>query len=198
MWPYPAEILPPLSLTDMEACLNAFTDHSPSKLKSLPLLSQNGRWDRTQTFFFFFDRVQEITVYISSCITWTSKLSGFGGGGGRGMLCFKHNMGGGLSLLTTLVPPPKRKSLISSLFCSGPAVSAQRAECLSADAEYLWRAYCFEGNHSGTNDPKTFLPSAFWSSSSNNWEGLFLFSFLRLLVISFVVCLYRPMNTENT
>lgn len=33
---------------------------------------------------FSFDRVQEITDYISSRITWVSKLPGFGGAGGRG------------------------------------------------------------------------------------------------------------------
>lgn len=71
---------PPFFLTHIKACLNAFTDCSPCKLKSLPLLPQNGCREKSQTFSF--DRVQEITVYISSCITWVSKLSGFGGSGG--------------------------------------------------------------------------------------------------------------------
>lgn len=86
-------ILPPFSLADIKVCLNAFTDHSPSKLKSLPLLPQNGFREKSQTFPF--DRVQEIRVYISSCITWVSKLSGFGGAGGSGILCFKHSIGWG-------------------------------------------------------------------------------------------------------
>lgn len=75
-------ILPSFSLADIKACLNGFTDHSPCKLKSLPLLPQNGCRDKSQTFPS--DRVQEITVYISSCITLVSKLSGFGSAGGRG------------------------------------------------------------------------------------------------------------------
>ncbi len=83
-------ILPPFSLADIKACLNAFTDHSPCKLKSLPLLPQNGCRDKSQTFSF--DRVQEITVYISSCITWVSKLSGFGGAGGSGGYCASNTI----------------------------------------------------------------------------------------------------------
>lgn len=61
----------------IKACLNVFTDHSPCNWKSLPLLPQR---EKSQTFSF--GRVQEITVYISSCITCVSKLSGFGGSGG--------------------------------------------------------------------------------------------------------------------
>lgn len=44
------------------------------------------------------------------------------------MLRFKHNMGWVLSLLTALVPPLRRKPLISSLFCSDPAVFAHRVD----------------------------------------------------------------------
>lgn len=121
-------ILSQFSLADIKACLNAFTDHSPYKFKSLPLLPQNGCRDKSQTFSF--DRVQEITVYISSCITRVSKLSGFGGTGGS---CFKHNMGCSLSLLTTLVPLLRKKPLISSLFGSGPDVFTQQVDQLSAE-----------------------------------------------------------------
>lgn len=62
----------------IKACLDAFTDHSHCELESLPPLPH-----REKSQMFSPDRVQEITVYISSCITCVSKLSGFGGGGGN-------------------------------------------------------------------------------------------------------------------
>lgn len=84
---------------------------------------------------FSFDRVQEITVYISSCITWVSKLSGFGGGEGDTSLQTQYR-------LRLIIPDcsgvaMRRKLLISSLFCSGPAVFALCLDRLSADAEDL-------------------------------------------------------------
>lgn len=76
---YPAH-LRYTALGHIRRCLNAFTDRSLCMLKSLPLLPQNAWREKSQTFSS--DRVQEITVYISSCITRVSKLSGFGGSGG--------------------------------------------------------------------------------------------------------------------
>ena len=169
----------------MMACLNALNDHSPCKSKSLPL-PQNGHKDKSQTFSF--DRVQKITVYISSCITWDSKLSGVLVVlvVETGTLRFKHNKSWGLSSLTAPVPPLRRKLLISSLFCSGPAVFAHRvgpAICTGwGSLMCAWRQR-LEGNPSGTDDPKTYLPSVCWSSSLNNWKGFVfvtLFPFLCL------------------
>ena len=88
----PRPIFCPTTALCLNASAQSWTDHSHCKLKSLPLLFQNGCRDKSQTFSF--DRVQEITVYISSCITWVSKLSGFGGGG-RGGCCASNTIWAG-------------------------------------------------------------------------------------------------------
>lgn len=47
---------------------------------------------------------------------------------------FKQYIGWCLSLSTAVVPPLRRKLLISSLFCLGPAVFAHGGDQLSANA----------------------------------------------------------------
>lgn len=66
---------------------------------------------------------------ISFCFIDVSKLSGFGGSGGA--------PGWVLSSPTALVPPSGRKPLISSLFCSGPAVFVLGADQIRADVGSL-------------------------------------------------------------
>lgn len=128
------------------------------------------------------------SVYISSCIMQGSKLSGFQGTGwlveGGMVLCFKHIISCGLSLLTALEPPLRRKPLISSLFCYGPDVFAHSDDHLSAYSGDLWCAVW------GT-DPKPYLPSACWSSSLNNSKWLFLFPRASVLCI----CPHWPFKT---
>lgn len=148
---------------------------SPCKFKSLPLLPQNGHWDKSQTFSF--DRVQEITVYISSCITRVSKSSGFGGAGWSWragayhcwlLWCHCRHWGG--------------KRLYHLCFVQAQLFSLTGFDRLSAGAEDLWCAHAgresMQGNHSCTSDPQTYRSSACWSSSLNYWDELLLLLFL--------------------
>lgn len=94
-------------------------------ISQVPGVKISPKTEKNQTCSF--DRVQEIKVYISFCVLYVSELSGFGGRGGPVV------PGWVLSAPTALVPPPGRKPLISSLFCSAAFV-------LGADVEKLWCA----------------------------------------------------------
>lgn len=144
------------SLAQIRVFSGAFTDRiSPCDLKSLPLLPQR---EKSQTLSL--GRVQEITVYISSCVTWISKLSGFSGG------C------GGYWASNTI----KAGAYHSwPLWCRHWGGSRLYHLCFAPSQLFLFMRltsgllrpstfWCEQGgtakrgNHSGTDDPKTFVP----------------------------------------
>lgn len=161
------------SLAQIRTCSGAFTDRiSPCDLKSLPLLPQR---EKSQTLSL--GRVQEITVYISSCVTWISKLSGFGGGCGgywasntikagayhSWPLWCRHRGG---SRLYHLCFAPSQLFLFMRL-TSG----LLRPSTFDVSREALQKG----GITPALMTPKPSSPSACWSSSLNKWELLFLF-----------------------